>query len=94
MDDEDDMGDDYVDDFEQFGEEAKSPQAERKMVKVVATVKSGQQQQQMTQSGKPVSSEWDFDEDGYSENLFSSKASKDHENMSPESQPQQHIRQE
>ena len=77
-----DMNDDYVDDFEQFGEEATSPQDNQKMIKVVTNPKqqkqdssaTQQKEGEMTQSGKPMASEWDFDEDGFSENLFSSKA--------------------
>ena len=59
------MGDDYVDDFEQFGEEAKSPTEEdQKLVKVVTNPKpqpAQEQHQMMNQSDKPVAHEWDFD---------------------------------
>ena len=39
---DDDMGDDYVDDFEQFGEEAQSPTEDRKMIQVVTNPKPQQ----------------------------------------------------
>ena len=71
---DDDLGDDYADDFEQFGEEAKSPtDDDQKLIKVVTNPKSQstqEQQQLMSQADR----EWDFDQDGNSENLFSSKA--------------------
>lgn len=71
--DEDDDDDDYMDDFGQFGEEAKSPKDRHNLIQVVTTRKSPQDklpEPQEAQTVEPCAfKDWDFN-GGISSDLF------------------------
>lgn len=72
-DEDDDEDDDYMDDFGQFGEEAKSPTDRHNLIQVVTTRKSPQSKAPEPQEAQTVEpsafKDWDFN-GGISNDLF------------------------